>query len=286
VLVIALGPWQAAAQRIERFPEQFGPFALGPNPGQKVTVVGVFQRLLDAKEYWRSTTLEYWSIQNESRAILTRGRESTKTQPPGEYVEARGLSAHLLEGHGRPMVLLVFGVVPSPPTSGVTYRVFGFDRAGVFREALRLQPYGDGVMNTIDSATGKIALTEGRYLDVSEWLGAFGLRIRYEYDEATHRFLPRNSCGPPLNPLLDREAARNVVDRGLDPRVELHDAPKASGPRKVLRLTERSQIRLIEACIPKSSPHPATDVWLKVEIDGMIGWAHDSEFPKLGLGGI
>ncbi len=284
-VVLALATWPAAAQRIERFPEQFGPFVLGTSPGQKVTVVGVFQRLLDAKEYWRSTTLEYWSIQNESRLILARGRESTKIQPPGEYVEATGLSAHFLEGRGRPMVLLVFGVVPSPPTSGVTYRVYGFDKHGVFRDALTLQPYGDGVMNPIDSTTGRIALSEGRYLDVSEWLGAFALRIRYEYDEATHRFVPRNSCGPPLNALFDKEVARTAVDRGLDPRVELYDAPRASGSRKVVRLTERSHIRLIEACTPKSGPRPPSDVWLKVEVDGTIGWANDSEFPKLGLGG-
>jgi len=95
-----------AAQRVERYPQQFGPFALGPAPSQRVIVTGVYQRLLDAREFWRATTLEYWSIQNESRAILARGRESTKTQPPGEYVEARGLSAYLLEGHSRPMLLL------------------------------------------------------------------------------------------------------------------------------------------------------------------------------------
>src|SRR5439155_10862725 len=153
-LAAVLAATGVAAQRSERYPQQFGPFGLGPAPGQRVTVTGVYQRLLDAREFWRAPTLEYWSIQSESRAILARGRESTKTQPPGEFVEARGLSAYLLEGQGRPMLLLVFGIVPSPPGSGVTYRIFGFDQDGAFREALTLEPRGDGVMNPIDSRNG------------------------------------------------------------------------------------------------------------------------------------
>jgi hypothetical protein len=274
----------AAAPRIERYPEQFGPFVLGPNPGQKITVTAVYQRLVDAKEFWRATTLEYWSIQNESHAILARGYESTKTQPPGEYVEARGFSAHLLEGGGRPMLLVVFGVVPSAPTSGVSYKVYGFDKNGAFREALSLHPYGEGVMNPIDSISGKIALADDRYLDVSEWMGAFAMRIRYEYDEATHRFVPRNSCAPPMNAIFDREAARTAVERGVDSRVELYEGPRASGPKKVVRLTERSRVRLIEACSPRFGASRVPDVWLKVDIDGTVGWAAESEFPKIGLG--
>lgn len=283
-VVLLLAASAAAAQRIERYPEQFGPFALGREPGQRLTVIGVYQRLLEAKEYWRASTLEYWSIQNETRAILARGRESTKTQPPGEFVEARGMSAYLLEGRGRPMLLLVFGVVPSPPTSGVLYRVFGFDRNGVFREALSLQPYGDGVMNPIDPRGAKIALGEGRYLDVSEWLGPFAVRVRYEYDETRHRFTPRNSCGPPLGPRIDREAMRMAIERG-DPRLEIYDGPGTGSARRTIRIGERSSVKLLEACTARFGPTRVQDLWLKIEVDGTTGWVAESDFPKLGLGG-
>lgn len=275
----------AGAQRVERYPEQFGPFALGAEPGHRLTVTGVYQRLLDAKEYWRSTTLEYWSIQSDSRAILARGREPTKTQPPGEFVEAWGLSAYLLEGGGRPMLLLVFGVVPSPPTSGLLYRVFGFDRHGVFREALTLRPYGDGVMNPIESARGTVRLAEGRYLDVSEWLGSFALRIRYEYDEAAQRFLPRNTCGSPLKAAFDREAMRAALERGGDPRVALYDSPRAGASHRLVKLDEKSQVRLLQACTARFTPSRLPDVWLKVDIDSATGWASEDDFAKLGLAG-
>ncbi len=283
-IAVALAAAPAAAQRIERYPEQFGPFTLGREPGQRVTVVGVFQRLLDAKEYWRATTLEYWSIQNETRAILARGRESTKTQPPGEFVEAKGLSAYLLEGRGRLMLLLVFGVVPSAPTSGVSYRIYGFDRHGEFREALSLQPYGDGVMNPIDARSGKIALAEGRYLDVSEWLGSFALRIRYEYDEATHRFTPRNGCAPPMNALFDKDGVRAAIERGGDSRLEMYESPKTGAAKRTIRLTEKSRVKLIEACTARFGPSKAPDLWLKVDIDRTTGWVVEAEFGKLGLG--
>jgi hypothetical protein len=283
--LVWLAPAVAAAQRIERFHEQFGPFVLGDGPGQRITVTAVYQRLLDAKEFWRSTTLEFWSIQSESLGILERGRESTRIQAPGEYVEAKGLSAHLLEGRGRPMVLLVFGMVPSPPNSGVTYRVYGFDREGEFREALDLAPYGEGVMNPIDPATRRIALAEGRFLDVSEWMGAFAMRIRYEYDEAAHRFVPRNSCAPPMNAQFDSGAARTILERGLDSRVELYEGPKAVGPRKVVKLGERSRVRLIQACSSRVGSSRASTVWLKVSVDGTVWWAPETEFAKLGLGG-
>jgi hypothetical protein len=284
LVVVLLIAAPAQAQRVERYPEQFGPFTLGKEPGQRVTVTAVYQRLLDAKEYWRATTLEYWSIQNETRTILARGRESTRTQPPGEFVEAKGLSAYLLEGRGRPMLLLVFGVVPSTPTSGVTYEIWGVDRSGAFRQALVLQPYGEGVMNPIGSQSGKIALAEGRYLDVSEWLGSFAMRIRYEYDEASHRFTPRNSCSPPLNPLFDREGLRQALERGGDPRVEMHETPKPGAQRRVARLTEKSRVKLIEACTGRFGPGKVHDLWLKVIVDGNAGWVVESEFHKLGLG--
>lgn len=284
LVVVLLIAAPAQAQRVERYPEQFGPFTLGKEPGQRVTVTAVYQRLLDAKEYWRATTLEYWSIQNETRTILARGRESTRTQPPGEFVEAKGLSAYLLEGRGRPMLLLVFGVVPSTPTSGVTYEIWGVDRSGAFRQALVLQPYGEGVMNPIGSQSGKIALAEGRYLDVSEWLGSFAMRIRYEYDEASHRFTPRNSCSPPLSPLFDREGLRQALERGGDPRVEMHETPKPGAQRRVARLTEKSRVKLIEACTGRFGPGKVHDLWLKVVVDGNAGWVVESEFHKLGLG--
>ncbi len=284
LLVLLVGVSPAWAQRMERFPEQFGPFSLGAEPGQRVTVTSIYVRLVDAREYWRATTLEHWSIQNETHAILARGHGSTRTQPPGEFVEAKGVSAYLLEGRGRPMLLLVFGVVPSPPTSGVAYRVYGFDRNGVFREALTLEPYGDGVMNPIDSTNGRIALAEERYLDVSEWLGSFAIRIRYEYDEAAHRFTPRNRCGPPLRPLLDRALIRAATERGGDPRVELHESPRAGASRQTIRLGEKSQVKLIEACTARFGPTRIPDLWLKVDIDGAVGWLVESEFPKIGLG--
>jgi len=283
-LALALAAAPAAAQRIERHPEQFGPFALGPGPGQRITVTGVYQRLLDAQEFWRATTLEYWSIQNEFRAILARGRESTKTQSPGEYVEAKGLSAYLLAGRGRPMVLLVFGTVPSPPGSGVVYRVYGFDKDGAFREALSLEPHGDGVMNPIDSGKGTIALTDGRYLDVSERVGAFAIRVRYEYDEGVHQFTPRNTCSPPLNPRFDREAMRAAVERAGGGRVELYDSPGAGSAHRPIRLGEKSRVTLLEGCSARFGPSKAPDVWLKVEVDGKTGWVSEAEFPKLGLG--
>ena len=264
--------------RIERYPEQFGPFTLGPEPGQRVTVVAVYQRLLDAKEFWRATTLEYWSIQNESRAILVRGRESTKTQPPGEFAEAKGIAAHLLEGRGRPMLLLVFGVVPSGPSSGITYRVYGFDKRGAFREALTLEPFGDGVMNPIDAKTGKIVLAEGRYLDVSESLGSFAMRVRYEYDEASHRFAASNSCSPVLHPRLTRESAPARAERVL-----LYESPKAGSPRRTVELTERSRVKFLEACTARFGPSKTSDLWLRVDVDGVTGWTVESEFPKLGL---
>lgn len=283
VLLLCL-PLAASAQRIERYPEQFGPFTLGKEPGQRITVTAVYRRLLDAKEYWRATTLEYWSIQNESLAILARGRESTRVEPPGEFVEAKGLSAYLLEGQGRPMLLLVFGVVPSAPTTGVSYQVWGFDRSGEFRQALALQPYGDGVMNPIDSRSGKIALAEGRYLDVSEWLGAFAMRIRYEYEEAAHRFVPRNTCAPPLNARFDREAVRQAIEHGADPRVEIYESPKPGAAKHVVRLGEKSRVKLVEACTGRFGPGKTPDLWLKIDIDGSAGWVGESEFARIGLG--
>ena len=282
-LAAVLAATGVAAQRIERYPQQFGPFGLGPAPGQRVTVTGVYQRLLDAREFWRATTLEYWSIQNESRAILARGRESTKTQPPGEFVEARGLSAYLLEGQGRPMLLLVFGIVPSPPGSGVTYRIFGFDKDGAFREALTLEPRGDGVMNPIDSRNGTIALTDGRYLDVSEWMGAFAIRVRYVYDEATHRFAVQTACSPPINPRVDREVMRAALARPDAARIEVYDRPAAPATRRAIGLSEKSRVTLLEGCSARFGPTKSPEVWLKVEVDGTTGWVSEADFPKLGL---
>jgi hypothetical protein len=283
-LAAALAMAAAAAPRVERYPEQFGPFALGPTPGERVTVTGVYQRLVDAHEFWRATTLEYWAIQDESHAILARGQESTKTQPPGEYVEAKGLSAYLLLGRGRPMVLLVFGVVPSPPGRGVVYRIFGFDTDGTFREALTLEPHGDGVMNPIDSRTGTIALADGLYLDVSVWVGAFAIRVRYAYDEAGHRFTLRSTCSPPLNPRLDREVMRAAIEQQGQLRVDLFDDPGGRGGRRPLPLTEKSRVTLLEGCAPHLGAAGPPDVWLKVEVDGHTGWVSESEFPKIGLG--
>jgi len=272
-----------AAQRSERYPQQFGPFALGPAPGQRVTVTGVYQRLLDAREFWRATTLEYWSIQNEFRAILARGRESTKTQPPGEYVEARGLSAYLLEGHPRPMLLLVFGIVPSPPGSGVVYRIYGFDKDGAFREALTLEPHGDGVLNPIDSLRGTIALTDGRYLDVSEWVGAFAIRVRYAYDDATHRFAVLTACSPPINPRVDREVMRAALARADAAHIEMYDSPAATAVRRSIALGEKSRVTMLEGCSGRFGPAKSPEVWLKVEVDGTTGWVSEADFPKLGL---
>jgi hypothetical protein len=282
-LAAVLAAAGAAAQRIERYPQQFGPFTLGPAPGQRVTVTGVYQRLLDAREFWRATTLEYWSIQNESRAILARGRESTKTQPPGEYVEARGLTAYLLEGHSRPMLLLVFGLLPSPPGSGVVYRVYGFDKDGAFREALTLEPRGDGVLNPIDSRRGTIALTDGRYLDVSEWMGAFALRVRYAYDDATHRFLVHTACSPPINPRVDREVMRAALGRADAARLEMYDGPTATAAHRSVGLSEKSRVTLLEGCSARFGPAKSPDVWVKVEVDGATGWVSEADFPKLGL---
>jgi hypothetical protein len=283
-LAVALAAAPTRAQRIERYPEQFGPFALGPTPGERVTVTGVYQRLMDAHEFWRATTLEYWAIQNESHAILARGQESTKTQPPGEYVEAKGLSAYLLQGRGRPMVLLVFGVVPSPPGRGVVYRIYGFDKEGAFREALTLEPHGDGVMNPIDARTGTIALADGLFLDVSVWVGAFAIRVRYAYDEAGHRFTVRSTCSPPLSPRLDREAMRAAIEQHGQLRVELFEGAGGRGGHHSVPLTEKSRVTLLEGCAPNLGAAGPPDVWLKVEVDGKNGWVSESEFPKLGLG--
>lgn len=91
-------------------------------------------------------------------------------------------SARELRGKTRRFLLLTLNYVPSAPSSGTDFLIYGFDRRGRFRHfGPALGHPGTEIKNRVDASGTVVLLREGKYLDMSEWTGSFVLILPWEF---------------------------------------------------------------------------------------------------------
>lgn len=259
--------------------ERLGPFPLGVDPEHRVRVVATYREIVGEQRPDFAKTLESWTVEDERGALLFR--EST---PAGDAGWSVWLSAALVTGP-RPFLLIRLEALPSAPSEGTTYLVFGFDRRDRFRRMGKFVKRGAGLRNPSDG-TGRIALVNGRYLELGVWLHYFGLTFRYAYDETQQEFVLQNRCGPAEDVSVDRQPAEHAGPARRT--ITLFARPEKGTRLKQITLVYPVALTVSEACVevpPESTGAPPRGQWLRVKINGDEGWVSEPEFDRLGLVG-
>lgn len=260
--------------------ERLGPFELGPGPERRLTVVAAYRTATNAPP-GDDKTLASWRIQDAAAAVLFE-RTIDHSQQDNESVAIT--RATVLHGPSRRFLLVELGYLPSAPSAGAVYHVFGFDRRGRLREMAKLAQYGKGVLNAPDAA-GRLALAEGRYLDLGVWTSWFAMTFRYAYDEGREAFVPHNRCAPVREAVFSRELREELAAR-RDNVVALYARPEDPSPRERVVVTPAHRIEPLEACVPAPPAEgdvAADTVVLRVRIDGKEGWVRAADFHRLGI---
>ncbi len=262
--------------------EKLGAFALGPAPGQRLTIIANYRPA--SKPFEGDQTLTAWTIQDATGTTLFRQVIDPETHPE-QFAEVTMIqSAGVLVGQGRRFLLVEMGEEPSAPPGGASYLVFAFDRAGKLKQLARLMTVGAGLMKK-PGPTGEIPLNDGRYVDVADWTSWFYVTYRYAYDDARETFVSNNRCSSVRGAtFLPEVLQERIAER--DNLITLRRSMDATSPGQRIAVTPATKVQLLQACfVPVSrSPNEQTkSYFLQIRIDGKDGWIAEDDFRRIGL---
>ena len=266
--------------------QRSGPFVLGGPPEQRLTVLAAYEEGPPDPDPDRGRTLESWTVKDATGATLSHESRDVHRMPDGQFEYFVSLGAHVVKGARKNFLLLQFYEEPSAPLGGTTYVFYGFDRKGRFRRLGEFVRFGDGVLNK-PARDGIIALAQGRFVDLGVWLYRFGMKFRYEYDEARDAFVARNRCSAVADPLTARAAEHiaELVENHAN-TLTLFARATPTAPTRQITLAPTAKIDYLQACVdapPAPGPPGDLTAWLHVRIDGREGWVREPDFERLGL---
>lgn len=261
--------------------EKVGPFALGPGPGRRLTVVANYQPVT-SKAFEGEDTVTSWTIQDA--AGVTLFREVLDSAKP-EVADVNTIrQAAVLVGQGRRFLVVEMDQQPSAPGGGEIYFIFGFDRAGKLRQLARLVNDGESLLKS-PGPGGGIRLADGRYFDIGDWTGWFTMIHRYEYDETREEFISKNRCAP----VRDATFSSGMLEERIATRdkvIALHRVMDPASPAERIPVTLATKVQLLQACFVPSNPSPQEQLkiyFLQIRIDGKEGWIEEEDFFRIGL---
>ena len=262
--------------------ETYGPFALGPAPGQRLTVIANYAPA--AKPFDDELTVTTWSIRDATGTTLFHQVIDPEKHPEQFATVTIISSAGVLVGSHRRFLLIDTAEEPSAPPGGSGYLVFGFERAGKLKQVARLTTDGPGLMKK-PGPTGEVPLNDGRYFDVAEWTSWFYTTSRYEYDDATEAFVTKNRCSSARDATFSPEMLQErIAER--DNVITLRRSMDTTSPAERITVTPASKVQLLQACwvaASRSSNDQTKTYFLNIRIDGKNGWIAEDDFRRLGL---
>jgi hypothetical protein len=299
-LLLALaGTAHAGDAPLEDVEQRLGPFRIG---GQDFAVVLHSKRLsrshADGPEEQALSALE---IQDSSGVTLYREMVSY-TFEAGAFSDSCMASAQLLKGGFTTGLLIGVGCLPSAPTGGDVWELFGMVNGRLRRFGKPFTTDGDflGLVPNPPQKRGGATLFPPDVMHFRVWTGNVRVTVPVRVDWMQGRLMPGSRCF--------EQSEHGLRESGCDLPVEAERAPNDQNltfvrlfaeanegigvPRHVV-VRKDSKVEILAARIKFSwDDHRDVihfgvddqDPWLKVRIDGQEGWIHTQEdFDAIGL---
>lgn len=269
--------------------------------GEKYYFARRIQQLAATMQRPREETVEWWEIRDSRANTLYRQKYSVVVKRTGfeSTVDVRATAINTALGHG---ILLQGEMLPSAPRSGSWVQVFGRqigDEEGklvVFGPPISTE--GEFIDIGVDprrtappSESGDSLLVMNDVLRFRLWTGNLNIIYPVLINWITAKVEPSWKCmRSTMREYVDRCAYPIQVEPHRDSQmtfIRLYREPDEAGvPRRVV-LKPESDVDYLEAEAPVTWKETESttsfgvpdinDVWLKIRIDGQVGWIHTEE---------
>jgi hypothetical protein len=260
----------------------------------------------------KEQTVEWWELRNDKDRVIFHTSYPVEFEN-GSFTSTVDISANSFNTAQGGGILVRGGEEPSDPSDGGWVQLFGFkygrDKYGV--DDSLFGPFGppiyiqgqfldigtDALRPTPTSFTGGATLTVMRdILKFRLWTGNFEIEYPVLINWITGRVQPAWQCLETTSKgRVQRCSYPITVDAHRDAQptfVRLFPEPDEGFSPKHVVVQPQSKVEFLEARTPVSwnetdksiSFGVDGDVWLKVSIDGQVGWIHTQEdFDAVGL---
>lgn len=296
-------PPSAATQEthspLEDAERRLGPFRIG---GQDFTVVLHLKRLARVRpDPLEEPALSSLAIQDASGAIVHQEMFSNALEA-GAFSESCMASAQLLKGGFTAGLLIGVACLPSAPSSGEVWELFGLLNGKLSRFGKPFTTDGAflGLIPNPPQKRGRATLFLPDVMHFRVWTGNFHVTVPVRVDWMQGRLMPGQRCFEQTgNGLRESgcevpvDVERVTSDQDLTFVRLFAEATTGMGVPRHVVVRKDSRVEILGAKIKMSwdATHEVIffgvddpDPWLRVRIDGQEGWIHTQEdFDAVGV---